>query len=76
MLSAVVLLVTSAGSLPNMSGCFGGFSRVNVCIERYIVTDAWQCGRAVYLTAADMRTKQNIYGLPVSQWYGCEIEEV
>ena len=43
---------------------------------RYIVTDVWQCGRAVYLTAADMRTKQNIYGLPVSQWYGCEIEEV
>lgn len=44
---------------------------------RYIVTDVWTVNeRYMYLTAADMRTKQNIYGLPISQWYGCEIEEV
>ena len=44
---------------------------------RYLVTDIWTVnGRYTYLTAANMKTRQNIYGLPISQWYGCEIEEV
>lgn len=42
-------------------------------ISRYIVTNMWTCDRSIYVTLTDTDTRQNIYGLPISECYGMNI---